>query len=207
MLRCSVIALSTLAHAEPYRRYVHVLGDAYPILTDPCLGLSGEYPWAMTFAGLASLVAFTLEWVLHKSFHRKLKVLHAPNGAFQDAEASTSSVNSGNDILPVTMAEQQTRLRALHNVVISYTFEVGIIFHSESCMTVLLIAISYRHILTVQLARAQHDSPVPVGLQVACHHHHHHYTLSRQAKPVSVHTGVRQLSLCSISRTNSTTCL
>lgn len=25
--------------------YVHVLGDAFPILTDPCLGLSTTYPW------------------------------------------------------------------------------------------------------------------------------------------------------------------
>lgn len=85
----------------------------------------------MTFAGLASLVAFTLEWVLHKSFHRKLKVLHAPNGQLRDAESSMTSIKSDNDILPVTSAEHQTRLRALHNVVISYTFEIGIIFHSK----------------------------------------------------------------------------
>ena len=25
--------------------FVHVLGDAYPILMDPSLGLSTEYPW------------------------------------------------------------------------------------------------------------------------------------------------------------------
>ena len=25
--------------------FVHVLGDAVPILSDPCLGLSSDYPW------------------------------------------------------------------------------------------------------------------------------------------------------------------
>ena len=42
--------------------FVHVLGDAFPILTDPCLGLSTTYPWACTFAGTAVLIIFTLEF-------------------------------------------------------------------------------------------------------------------------------------------------
>lgn len=90
----------------------------------------------MTFATLASLLAFTLEWVLHKSFHKKMKIIHAPNGEMQQAGDSANGLpmtaKSGNDTLPVTTPEQRMRLKALHNVVISYTFEVGIIFHSES---------------------------------------------------------------------------
>ena len=113
-----------------------MLADAYPILTDPCLGLSSEYPWAMTFATLASLLAFTLEWILHKAFHRKLKVLHAPNGELRDPHDSAAglpvSVKETSDTLPVTTPEQRMRLKALHNMVVSYTFEIGIIFHSKS---------------------------------------------------------------------------
>ncbi|KAK9794638.1 hypothetical protein WJX73_005364 [Symbiochloris irregularis] len=52
--------------------YVHVLGDAYPVLTDPCLGLSSDYPWAMTLATAATLITFTLEWTLHKHFVKRL---------------------------------------------------------------------------------------------------------------------------------------
>lgn len=89
----------------------------------------------MTFATLASLLAFTLEWILHKAFHRKLKVLHAPNGELRDPQDSVAglpvSVKETNDILPVTTPEQRMRLKALHNMVVSYTFEIGIIFHSE----------------------------------------------------------------------------
>ena len=114
-------------------RFVHVLADAYPILTDPCLGLSSEYPWAMTIATAASLMAFTLEWVLHKQFHKKMNVLHAPNGELRQAgspepERDVSKLEAA---LPTTTPEQRMRVKALHNVVISYTFEIGIIFHSK----------------------------------------------------------------------------
>lgn len=84
----------------------------------------------MTFATLASLLAFNFEWVLHQFFDKKMKLMHAPNGELQSTE---DAVNSSRDILPVISPEQQhIRLKALHNVVIAYTFEVGIIFHSES---------------------------------------------------------------------------
>ena len=107
-----------------------MLADAYVVLTDPCLGLSGEYPWAMTFATLASLLAFNFEWVMHKFFDKKMKLMHAPNGELQSTE---DAANSSSEILPVISPEQHhIRLKALHNVVIAYTFEVGIIFHSES---------------------------------------------------------------------------
>ena len=106
-------------------RYVHVLGDAFPILTDPCLGLSGEYPWAMTFATAASLITFTLEWCLGRLFFHKLAQIEAQNAAqaskpVSDAEAATQE------------EEATSRVKILQNTVISYTFECGIIFHSKS---------------------------------------------------------------------------
>ena len=51
--------MHVLVHAAGF---VHVLGDAFPILTDPCLGLSSTYPWACAFAGTAVLLIFTLEF-------------------------------------------------------------------------------------------------------------------------------------------------
>ncbi|DBA87606.1 TPA: hypothetical protein ACH3X1_004629 [Trebouxia sp. C0004] len=113
--------------------YVHVLGDAFPILTDPCLGLSTTYPWAMTIATAASLFTFNLEWILHKTFHQRL---------MRDAESSVKAVerfdaeaplpaaraDSNDDVAKA--ADRKVRLKAIQNIVISYTFEAGIIFHS-----------------------------------------------------------------------------
>ena len=122
-------------------RYVHVLGDAYPILTDSCLGLSSEYPWAMTIATAASLFTFTLEWVLHKTFHKRL-ILQDQRGVqagkAHDAEAPLPAGPTGD---MVNSADHKVRLWALQNVVISYTFEAGIIFHSES----LCCAVNFLH--------------------------------------------------------------
>ena len=111
-----------------------MLADAYPVLTDPCLGLSSEYPWAMTIATAASLMAFTLEWVLHKTFHKKMNVYHASDGELRqigDREAGLPQSKLEDEVTP----ETRVRLRALHNMVISYTFEVGIIFHSKFLYT------------------------------------------------------------------------
>lgn len=47
--------------------YVHILGDAYPILLNPCLGLSTEYPWcapAGKFAVLPCISVQRLDLVL-----------------------------------------------------------------------------------------------------------------------------------------------
>ena len=52
--------------------FVHVLGDAAAILADPCLGLSGEYPWAFVFATAATLVTFCLEYFLQRFFRHRL---------------------------------------------------------------------------------------------------------------------------------------
>jgi len=111
---------------------VHVLGDAYPILTDACLGLSTKYPWAMTIATAASLFTFTLEWVLHRIFHRRLVLQDESNSRAvkpPDAEAPALSSGPADDV--VKAADLKVRLKTLQHVVISYTFEAGIIFHSK----------------------------------------------------------------------------
>ena len=52
--------------------YVHVLGDAASILTDPCLGLSTDFPWAFVFATFATLFTFCLEYFLQRYFRARL---------------------------------------------------------------------------------------------------------------------------------------
>ncbi|KAK9825723.1 hypothetical protein WJX74_001308 [Apatococcus lobatus] len=108
-------------HSGTAEGYVHVLGDAYPILTDPCLGLSTEYPWAMTFATAATLFTFTLEWCLHKEFHKRL---NETGPSSRDVEVAASAKETE------LTAEHNQTLKRLKNLVHSYTFETGIIFHS-----------------------------------------------------------------------------
>lgn len=90
----------------------------------------------MAFATLSALLAFTLEWILHKALHKKMRLKDMPNGEVQQADDSANglpvTVKSGTETLPVTTPEQRIRLKALHNVVMSYTFEIGIIFHSKA---------------------------------------------------------------------------
>ncbi|KAL3135230.1 low-affinity Zn(2+) transporter zrt2 [Trebouxia sp. C0009 RCD-2024] len=109
--------------------FVHVLADAFPILAHPCLGLSTEYPWAMTFATAAVLPTFTLEWLLHTSFCRRLLLEDQHEAAtYSDPEAqpaTPSSVTATN----AKVADRQGRIQLLENVVRSYIFEAGIIFH------------------------------------------------------------------------------
>lgn len=52
--------------------FVHVLGDAVGVLTDPCLGLSQGYPWAFVFATFATLFTFCLEHFLQRFFRARL---------------------------------------------------------------------------------------------------------------------------------------
>ena len=111
-------------------RYVHVLADAYPILTDPCLGLSSDYPWAMAIATAATLATFTLEWVLHKTLHRRLSLKAEREDAKEpDHEAQLSGEAA---VDPEKLEYRSHRLVAMKNTVMSYTFEIGIIFHSKS---------------------------------------------------------------------------
>ncbi|DBA78801.1 TPA: hypothetical protein ACH3X1_008697 [Trebouxia sp. C0004] len=106
--------------------YVHVLGDAFPILTDPCLGLSTTYPWAMTIATAASLFTFNLEWILHKTFHQRLM----RDAERFDAEAPLPAARTDSNDDVAKAADRKVRLTAIQHGVISYTFEAGIIFHS-----------------------------------------------------------------------------
>ena len=113
-------------------RFVHVLADAFPILSDPCLGLSTEYPWAMTIATAAILATFMLEWFLHKSFHRRLLLeAEREDADVVDPEAQLAVASSAPSPSFEKLAETRSRLRMMENVVMSYTFEAGIIFHSE----------------------------------------------------------------------------
>ena len=110
-------------------RYVHVLADALPILQDPCLGLSTEYPWAMTIATAATLGTFTLEWVLHKTFRRRLLAQDEHENTKHDPEVQASPPNSG------VIDARESKIRALRVMVMSYTYEIGIIFHSKYSAT------------------------------------------------------------------------
>ena len=82
----------------------------------------------MTAATAAILATFMLEWFLNKSFHRRLLVeaeredVVDPELAVASSAPSPSSENS---------AETRIRLKIMENVVTSYTFEAGIIFHSK----------------------------------------------------------------------------
>ncbi len=126
------LQLSTYASEVP--RFVHILADAVPILADPCLGLSTEYPWAMTFVMAAILATFTLEWLLHASFRRRLCLeAEREDAATSDPEAqpaTLSSVSARN----AGIADREGKIKRMENTISSYTFEAGIIFHSKrSC--------------------------------------------------------------------------
>jgi len=100
--------------------FVHVLGDAIPRLSDPCLGLSTEFPWALVFTSFAAMFAFTLEWSLTQYFKHKL-----PSNT---ADSSPEALESGLDMQ--VLDDKQLERQRLRYVVISTTFEAGVIFHS-----------------------------------------------------------------------------
>ena len=75
----------------------------------------------MTFATAASLFTFTLEWCLHKEFHKRLNE-SAPNQ--KDVEMSANGKEVDSEI------ERTQTMKRLKSLVHSYTFETGIIFHS-----------------------------------------------------------------------------
>ncbi|KAK9812115.1 hypothetical protein WJX73_008188 [Symbiochloris irregularis] len=119
--------------------YVHVLGDAYPILTDPCLGLSTDYPWAMTFATASTLFTFTLEWTLHKHFVKRLNRPQRSASTLENGEQSNGTLEQKDatledgmpkDLLATKGNHDPGRVKVILNTVHSYTFEIGIIFHS-----------------------------------------------------------------------------
>lgn len=87
----------------------------------------------MTIATAGSLFTFNLEWILHKTFHQRL-TRDAEDGVKAveslDAEAPLPAAKTDSNDL-AKLADHKVRLRAIQNVVVSYTFEAGIIFHSE----------------------------------------------------------------------------
>ena len=103
--------------------YVHVLGDAFPILTDPCLKLSTTYPWAMTFATFSTLLTFVLEFYLGRCLKNR------------SARLSTEAGRLSNDAAAAGMEQQDEKALAQEKARLMYTrasltFECGIIFHS-----------------------------------------------------------------------------
>lgn len=102
--------------------FVHVLGDAIPLLSDPCLGLSTTYPWALVFASFSAMLAFTLEWSLNQYFTGKLGSTESTS----DIAAASVELGVGSEEL----SEKQRTKRRLEYTVISTTFEAGVIFHS-----------------------------------------------------------------------------
>jgi hypothetical protein len=100
--------------------FVHVLGDAFPLLTDPCLGLSSTYPWACAFAGLAVLLTFTLEFGLNRAFQA---------WAAREVAASRAAA-AENDDSEAAKQEAEKSLQRRRYIAASITFEAGIIFHS-----------------------------------------------------------------------------
>lgn len=86
----------------------------------------------MTIATAAILATFMLEWLLHKTFHRRL-ILEAEreDAAVVDPEAQLAVASTAPSPSFIKSAEIRSRLTVMENVVISYTFEAGIIFHSK----------------------------------------------------------------------------
>lgn len=75
----------------------------------------------MTFATAAVLFTFTLEWTLRKW----IKHSHQATVA-----AISTTVGKDEEMETFKAAELAERTETLENVVIAYTFEAGIIFHS-----------------------------------------------------------------------------
>ena len=50
--------------------FVHILPDAAGDLSNPCLGLSTEFPWAFVFAGSSLLFTFMGEYFLRLFIRR-----------------------------------------------------------------------------------------------------------------------------------------
>lgn len=96
---------------------MHVLGDAFPLLMDPCLGLSTTYPWACAFAGLAVLFTFTLEFSLNRIF-QIWAAREVANSAAADADSEAAKMDA------------EKSLQRRRYIAASITFEAGICFHS-----------------------------------------------------------------------------
>ena len=83
----------------------------------------------MAIATAATLGTFTLEWILHKTFRHRLLTQVEHEDTKHDPEVQASPSSSGD------LAARQSKLRAMRVMVMSYTFEIGIIFHSKYLAT------------------------------------------------------------------------
>lgn len=88
----------------------------------------------MTFATAAVLFTFTLEWSLRKW------IKHS-NGATQAAiaDASGTILAKDEEMEANKAVDLVERAETLENVVIAYTFEAGIIFHSAQPLPISLM--------------------------------------------------------------------
>ena len=85
----------------------------------------------MTIATAATLFTFNLEWVLHRVFHKRMlhqEIARAEAAKTLDTEAALAEADK-------VKIECAGRLSKLQNIVSSYTFECGIIFHSRCLLT------------------------------------------------------------------------
>ena len=89
----------------------------------------------MTIATAASLVTFTLEWVLHKAFNQRLMRNAESPQAVKQPDVEAPMPETTGDLARAT--DCNTKLKTMKSIVVSYTFEAGIIFHSK-CLTFLM---------------------------------------------------------------------
>ena len=109
----------------------------------------------MTFATAASLFTFTLEWFLHKEFHKRLNE-RGPSPKDADADIEMRGLEHPKEV--DSDVERDRSLKRMRNLVRSYTFETGIIFHSifigitlgvsqnRSTVTALMIALFFHQV-------------------------------------------------------------
>lgn len=102
---------------------IHILPDASGDLTNPCLKLSTEYPWAFAFAGIALLLTFLMEYSVGTFLRYRFGgSAHIKDGAHPEAV----DLEAGSEV----HQEKQEALRVLNATVASYTLEAGVILHS-----------------------------------------------------------------------------
>mmetsp|Transcript_6161 Transcript_6161/g.17686 ORF Transcript_6161/g.17686 Transcript_6161/m.17686 type:complete len:335 (-) Transcript_6161:2519-3523(-) len=102
---------------------IHILPDAAGDLSNPCLRLSTEYPWAFAIAGMVLMMTFAMEYCIGTYLrHRYGGSAPITHGAH--AEASDIEAIKHDD------PEKVEARRLLNATVASYTLEAGVILHS-----------------------------------------------------------------------------
>jgi len=112
--------------------YVHVLGDAASILTDPCLGLSTDFPWAFVFATFATLLTFCLEYFLQRYFRARLGLPQIAGASFSaDTRKPLTPCLQYSARSPTALRQPPLAARACLLRVSSFcrTLHAGVAFH------------------------------------------------------------------------------